>query len=214
MDKIFLENIFNNRKVLISHYLIPKLKLVAYLLNNILSETIIFDENNYLIKTGIIDNISENIIVTSNKLTNPPVEYRLVYIEPSTFPYKARNRSILVTLTPGSYRFRIPRYYGRIYLVRASDNTYIIRVMETMEKYRFRIDNNDIVFINKPEGIYSTVYEIIRNAIIEYGELTTRDAVNLITKELSVSRENARKLIAKLVVDRYIRVEKGFINLY
>ncbi|MEM4723172.1 MAG: hypothetical protein QXJ42_05220 [Desulfurococcaceae archaeon] len=214
MEKNIVNSIFRNKKVIISHYLNPKLKLIVYVLNNIDGKIIVFDENNYLNKTGLIENIHRDVIISNNIQINPPVDYGLIYIEPSFIPRRLRNRNVLVTITPIGFKTRIPRFYSRIYLNKVSENIYQINLLETNEKYRFRIIDNSIEFIDKPEGVYGKVYSIIRNNILEYGELSIKDAVNIVSKELGVSKEYARKLISKLVVEKYIRVEKGFLSIY
>lgn len=183
-------------------------------MNNIDDKIVVFDEKDYLNKTSLINNIRSDIVVSNNIQINPPGNYRLIYIEPSIFPWKISNKNVLVTLTPGNYRFRIPKYYSKIYLNKISEDVFTLQLPNTMEKYRFRILNNKVEYVEKPIGIYGKAYVIIRDAVIEYGELSIRDAVNIIVKELGVTKDNARKILSKLVVDKYIRVENGFISIY
>lgn len=213
MLNYILQRISSGRKILLSHYLTPKLLLVIKSINYINKETIVFDEKQYLIKTNLIEKLRNNTLV-SNKLITPPEKYRVIYIEPSRFPWKISNKDILVTLTPGTYRFKIPTYYEKIYLNKLGENLYELYIRETLERFRIRIGKNKLLYEEKPYGLLGEAYEILRKTLLEYGELRVKDALNILVFELGISKEKAREILSKLVIEKYIRVEKGSIIVY
>ncbi len=208
-----IERLSNGRRVLISHYLIPKLVLIVKTVNTIDKNTIIYDEKHLLTRTKLVELIRDDVLV-SDKTNTPPRNYRVVYIEPTRFPWRIYNRDVLVTLTPGTYSFKIPNYYERIYLNKLGENLYELYIKETLERFRFRIKGYDIVYEEKPGGLIGKAYDMLRKAMQDYGEIRVKDAVNILVFELGISKEKAREILSKLVIEKYIRVEKGFIIVY
>ncbi len=209
-----LEYLSTGRKALISHYLNPKLILVLHVIKSSDGPVLVIDENKYLVNTGLIEYVQDNALVSIDKGTRIPRNHRLVLIEPKKFPWRIFNKNILITLTPRNYRFKIPSFYGRIYLNRIGDHGYELFIKDTMEKYRFNLNGLEIVFEDKPHGVLGRAYEVLKKAFIEYGELYVRDAVSIISRELGVSRDNARELLSKLVINKYVRIEKKHVIVY
>lgn len=62
-----------------------------------------------------------------------------------------------------------------------------------------------------PGRLYEKALRVLREALIDYGELRVRDAVDVLSHELGVGRRDARRVLAVLVDKGYIRVESGYI---
>ena len=213
MLEYILDRLGHGRRALISHYLVPKLLLVIKTINHVEEEVIVFDTEHLLEKTQLINQIKDNIVITDT-IVNIPRDKHVVFLEPNRLPWRIINRNILVTLTPGTYKFKLPDYYDRIYLNKLSENLYELYIKDSMERLRFRIMGEEIVFEEKPSGILGKAYELLREALMEYGEIRVRDAINILVHELSVSKEKAREILSKLVVEKYARIEKGRVIVY
>lgn len=215
MEMDALLRLLAGRKALLSHYLSAKLRLVVHFAGNHPSErVVIFDEGGLLAKTGLIDSLSSRVLVSSNLSVIPPQDYGLIYLEPSMAPPRLDNRDVLITLAPRSYKFKLPRGFDKLYLRRVEDYVYMLTLGSTMERYRLRITARGVELLERPVGLYGRAYELVRSAIMEYGELSVRDAVGLIARELGVSAEQARRILSKLVSDKYVRVSRGLVAIY
>jgi len=207
-----LEKLLRGRRALISHYLVAKLVLVVEAVNRV-EGVVVVDPNGFLEKTGVINRVKDAVLIT-NTATGIPRDKTLVLIEPS-FPLTGlHNKNILATLTPGNYKLRLPSYYERVYVNKLGENIYELFFKETSERFRFRITGGAVVFEDKPSGIAGRAYEVLRNALVEYGEIRARDAVNIISHELGVDKNTARSLLYKLVSEKYARVVKGRVIVY
>ncbi len=215
MEQELYQKLVNGKKAIISHYLNPKMILIVKLANKLRrkNEKIIIVDPRNIIQTRYAHLLLDDIILTNK----PPRETKvntLFIIEPEYLnPYKIMAENIILTLTPGNYRFKVPREYEKIILVKTQD-TYMLYFKDTNEKYRFKIVNNQIKTIIKPPGIIGEAYDLLKKSMIEYGEITVKDATIILVKELGISKEEARKILSKLILEKYIRVIHGKINIY
>jgi len=209
-----LRALFEGKKVLVSHYLNLKLRLIAMGINAINKRVLVVDENNYLVRTGVASLVGENATIIHKPLKSlPPGISSLVFIEPSKPPRKTYVRNVLLTVTP-SNKLRVPRYYSRVYLKELSNNLYELHFTDTMEKYRLRLRGLEFIVEERPFGVYGRAYEVLRRAIVEYGELRIRDAVLVLTSELGLDKSRARIILSKLLSEKYFKVDKGRITIY
>lgn len=214
MTREIYEKLLTGRKALISHYMNAKMILVINAVKHVSrhKKVLIVDPGNNL-REEYLDNISENIIITY-KYLEPPHDVSVVMLEPEIPPYGLRAENILITLTPGNYRFRIPYRFEKVFLKQAYYNTYELIFTNINERHRFRIKGHRILSVEKPPGLLGAAYDILKKSMIEYGELTVKDATNILVKELGIDKREARKILSELILRKYIRVVHGFINLY
>jgi len=208
-----IERLAHGRRALISHYLLPKLILVVQVINATGGNTIVVDANHFLERTGLISGVSDEALLVDTLATFPR-DKNLVLIEPPILPARISSRNILITLTPGSFKFKLPSYYERIYLNKLGGDLYELFIKESNEKYRLRFVEGRVILEEKPSGLAGRAYEVLKNALVEYGELGVRDAVRILAHELSLDRDRARELLYKLVSEKYIKLVKGKLTFY
>ncbi len=211
MYRYVIEYLGTGRKTIISHYMNAKLLLIIHIIRYWKNHIIVYDPYNYLSKH--LDMLPDNILLSNNIGEKPLPRHNIVYIEPPRFPWRIFNENIVVTLTPGNYRYRIPSYYDKIYLKKISNNTYELSLRNIHERYRFVIQDHRLLFIEKPSGFLGKAYRVIEEALLEYGELSVKDTVSILVYELGIDKKKAREILSKLIENKYIRVEKGRITV-
>lgn len=151
-------------------------------------------------------NLPENIVL----LTQPIQDiHRLVIIEPRTIKtYHILPENTVILTSPRTIR-RLPRYWFRAKTKRVAGNEYIIQ--GDINERIMLLDNLEIKTVEAPPGIKGEALEILRNAIIDYGELTIKDATMILAHELGIDKGEARKILVELARKRYIRVEHGHV---
>lgn len=122
-----------------------------------------------------------------------------------------RSRTVLVFSRPSQYYLS---GYSKIYVSKiAASNEVIARLPEDGVVVRFTITNDKIVAVSGPPGIYGRAYEVLRNAMSDYGEISLRDAVRILMIELGVDKTKAKNILSWLAKCAYIRVVKGKLSL-
>lgn len=106
---------------------------------------------------------------------------------------------------------RLPRLLrARVARLTRIDDEYILRY--GYGKCRVWITNKGVELVSgMPKGIIGRALEEIVKAIAEYGPITHRDAVYVLTGSLGIDRRYAQYLLRELVFKRYVRVEGGYI---
>ncbi|MET1159748.1 MAG: hypothetical protein ABWW65_02195 [Thermoprotei archaeon] len=208
--------LLDGAKALISHYLAAKLVLIVRSIESIGSRNVlVIDEKEYLMRMGLLRGVSSDFMIANKLLYKLLSEYdRVVLIEPERLPRIRPKTSILVSLTPGSYRFKLPKIYEKVFLKRVSEDLYEIVFDNTMEKYRVFIKGSRIYDASKPPGILGRAYEVLANALIEYGELSIRDAVVVLSSELGIDKKKAREIVYMLASKGFMSIEKNRIIIH
>ncbi len=212
--KTIYSNILSGKKIILSHYLNAKIKIVLEAIRSTRWKTIIYDPRNILAR-HYTDEIPDNVPVI-NKYIEIPENYHLVALE-IQIPLKklfSRRNNTLITLTPGNYYFKTPREYMKIIIDKIGENEYLLKFIDTGEKYRLRINSKEVSIVDKPEGLIGDAYILLKNSMIEYGELTVKDAVLILRRELGIDNVKARRILSELVMRKYIKIIHGLINLY
>ncbi|MEM4718299.1 MAG: hypothetical protein QXE81_06045 [Desulfurococcaceae archaeon] len=113
--------------------------------------------------------------------------------------------SLRLVETPGYTKFYLTRIRGQpVFYLRSPDKGINTRM-------RF-MDDYSIVVVS-PTGDLGRAYELIKNYLATYGEITVKDAIVAISKELSLDKKKARSLIVDLGRRGYIRIHKKRIEL-
>ncbi len=205
----------NGRWILRSHYMNAKIAIVLNIAfyKSVKGRVLIIDWENNL--TPIIERIEvrgkpENILITGETPRDMGDAENILVLEPRKTPLDIHNRNILITTTPGR-KIWIPRIYRKAYITRY-DEEYKLRTGE--EEYRFRLNGINIIEIDKPPGRLGEAYSLLRESILEYGELRVRDVVFILSKNLGISRDEARRILSELTRRKYIGVRKGIVEIW
>ncbi len=151
--------------------------------------------------------LPENIVLLTQPIQDT---YRLVMIEPrtiKTYPVLPENTVILTR--PRTIR-RFPRDWCRAKIKRVTGHEYIIQ--GDINERIVLLNNLEIKTVEAPPGIKGEALEILRNAIIDYGEITVKDATIILAHELGIDKGEARKILVELARKRYVRVEHGHVH--
>ena len=106
---------------------------------------------------------------------------------------------------PGFTKYQLKRIPGT--------SEYVMKSLTTGVTYRLRFTNTGIVEVESPPGLLGKAYDVIKETLVNYGEVSIRDGVVILSRELGVDRKTARGILIKLARGRYIRVAKGRIEL-
>jgi len=150
--------------------------------------------------------LPENIVLTTQPAQGGK---HAVIIDPHTIPHPYNlPPNTVVLATPGTIR-RKPRDWLKARIKRVTNNEYII---EGDINERILLGRNlEIKPVESPAGIKGEALEILRNAVIDYGEITVKDAVIILAHELGIGKAEARKIIIDLARKRYVRIEHGHV---
>ncbi|MEM4880132.1 MAG: hypothetical protein QXU22_04670 [Desulfurococcaceae archaeon] len=194
-----------------------KIKLASILIDHLLTrgyEVFIIDK--HLVLTRYLpEHIAHRVKILENPVENMRGRnaYVLVFESPrSVIEIQGFERIIVFTSTLRNMP-RSLKGFNTVVIKTISNNTYSFHDVEEGIKVRFSIMGDEIRVIEKPGGAFGKALEILENAMVVYGELTTKDAIRLISRELGVSKELARRILGKLIEDKYIRILKGRISL-
>lgn len=112
------------------------------------------------------------------------------------------------------YAVRVPADYQKYYVSRAGTTRHIVlRSSSGGLPLRLVFAESGLKVVEKPPGIYGKAYDLLKQAMIDYGEVTVKDAVRILTLELGVSTNRAREVLLWLTRNMYLRVVKGKLSL-
>ncbi|MEM1555411.1 MAG: hypothetical protein QXM54_02640 [Desulfurococcaceae archaeon] len=214
-----INRLTTGKRVLISHYINAKLALSKAVIDSLLlrdMKILVVDENLYMTKYGLLESETPNLTyVQKNSGFNKNTYVDLaLFIEPNFIPKPVFSQNILVTVTP-KYRLRIPKYYSISYLKKIVGNKYFLEFRDYGERFRIIVSGLDIdVADDKPHGLLGTILDVLRRSMLEYGELSVKDAVNIVHHELGLENSVARRMIYRLASEKYLEIRKGRVIVY
>jgi len=118
--------------------------------------------------------------------------------------------SIIVFTTQ---RIRAPGSFTRHYLRRLEWGVYAFETPGEAWRVVLTVKGSRVVEGTGLTPVEEKALDLIKNAMLEYGELKVGDALFIIERGLGVSRDAARKIFSKLVSIRYLRVRGGVVEL-
>ncbi len=203
-----INRLLRGRWVLVSHYMNPKLILIHAVVQKVNGQILIVDPHNYYASLlgRLGEEPRENTIIVDKYIAGG--YGHVILVEPGEIPW-IREYNALATLTPNT-GIRVPRIYKKAWIKKAGD-TY--QLMLGGEEARFKISRGGIIDYGGLSEAEEKALEILRNAMIEYGELTTHDAAVLLSAELGLQRQEARRIMSRLVEKKYLSIRKGYLNL-
>ncbi|WP_440058918.1 hypothetical protein ACSU1N_03750 [Thermogladius sp. 4427co] len=110
-------------------------------------------------------------------------------------------------------RVKSPPSYTRHYLRRVDWGVYSFETPGEGERVVITLDKGVLREGSGLTVVEEKALELVKEAMINYGELKVGDVVFIISRELGVTKERAREILSKLVARRYLRVRKGSIEL-
>jgi len=207
--------------ILVGHEAWAKDLLVAYLVLHASRDGHVYIEAHRSWRTDLLGILSEKIVgdavleniflVDHIRLDRIGDARLLVYIEPAKTPYIRERINVVVSTTPGS---GVKRYYGwrKALLKRVGEREFLLVTSD--RRYRITLSPDYIGYAKPPQGVYGEALKLLRRGIVEYGSLTTRDAIDIIAYNLGVKRDQARKILGYLVEKGYIAIRKGELLVY
>jgi hypothetical protein len=118
--------------------------------------------------------------------------------------------SVIVLTTE---RVRAPGSFTRHYLRRLDWGVYAFETPGEAGRVVLTVRGSRVVEGTGLTPVEEKALDLVRNAMLEYGELKVGDAVFIIERELGVSRDAARRIFSKLVSLKYLRVRGGAVEL-
>ncbi len=211
-----IETLSKGKWLLKSHYMNAKIALVLNTMyyQSRTGKVLVIDNK------GILEEVMSKVPIRGNPenmiLLDKPynidttnIYIGIILVEPEKYPYWIKHGNILVTTTPGNNP-GVPRYFKKAVITKYGDE-YVLRT--SINQYRFKLNGINIIE-ETLKGILGEAYNTLREAVMEYGELTVKDAVFLLVKELGIDKEKARKILSKLGEKKYIRARKGILELW
>ncbi|RLG83134.1 MAG: hypothetical protein DRO40_05605 [Thermoprotei archaeon] len=161
-----------------------------------------------IVKKTIIDNI---FVVDNIRLDHIEYARLLIYIDPIKTPFITKKLNVIVSTYPTS---KVKKYFGwrKAILKRAGERDFIMSIEG--KRIRITLSPDYIGYSSPPQGIYGEALNLLRKGIVEYGFLSTRDALDIISYNLGIKREQARKILAYLVEKGYITIKKREVLVY
>jgi hypothetical protein len=204
-----IEDLTRGWKVVYTHYAGVMAKLASLIVKASDKPVVLVDEKNIILNHIPLDDVESGKVITG--LAQGAA--RVIIVEPDRIPFLGGSVENIIVFTTPRPGLRIPRVFEKTYIVKAGDE-YVYFNKKSFLKIRFRILGDKLVVIEKPPGMLGEGLEALKNAMLTYGELTVKDAVFILAKELGVGKNEARRILSQLVLRKYVRVVKGKVNLY
>lgn len=167
----------------------------------------------HLLSSRIVKNANINNIFIVDSIRPGHMGYArlLIYIDPMKAPYIVEKVNVIVSTHPLS---RVKKYFGwrKAVLKRAGERDFIVFIEE--KRIRITLSPNYIGYSSHLQGVYAEALNLLRKSVVEYGFLSTRDALDIISYNLGINREYARKILAYLVEKGYVVIKKREVLVY
>jgi len=170
--------------------------------NNVVKEAVL--ENIFLIQldTKILQ---RNSLIGNNSGNNVHI---LLY-EPPFVPSFCSKNCIVLKTPPLKKRIKFCKTAS---LTHICGQEYLLK--SEFSKVRIVISPKYIGVARELNGKAAKALDLLRRSIVDYGELTTRDAIEILAYNLGVKKDEARKILGLLVEKGYVKVDKKHIIVY
>ncbi|MEM4535071.1 MAG: hypothetical protein QXP67_01805 [Desulfurococcaceae archaeon] len=209
-----MSDLTRGKKLFVSSHAGLLVKLAILMIKSIVLKGVkpaIMDEQGLLLRYIPLDLLGSLQLVLSTQ--EACKNHYLIVFEPrlTGFLKTCQAPNILVFTKP---RGLYPAGFVKVFLKRvASTNHYLLRSPEMGLAVRVELTEHGITIAEKPKGVYGEAYEILKNAMSNYGEITVKDAVRVISLELNLDKLKARQVLQWLTRNGYLRVVKGRLSL-
>lgn len=151
------------------------------------------------------------LILPRRRIESVSKDVRLILYYEIPYTPKIDFNNIIVFTTPGSSVRKYPGW-NRIMLKKIEGNEYMLKTSEAV--MRIVISVKYIGPSKGPTGIYGEALDHLRRGIIEFGQLTVRDAVEIIMYNMGLSKDKAREVLGYLVRKGYVQIKGKEIIVY
>lgn len=165
-----------------------------------------------LVKNNIVrDAILDNIVITNfDEQNETSIQAGLkIFYEPPRLPYCKGN--CIVFSTP-PLRIKPHSPWRKVVIKKMHGHEYLLKTSNSFT--RIIISPEYIGVSKEPTGILGRALNLLRNAVIDYGSLTLRDAIDILAYNLGIKRSDARNLLGLLVEKKYVVIDKNNIIVY
>ncbi len=171
-------------------------------------------------RTELLDILKENIvndarleniyvIESAESWSAGPEEY-VILIDPSTLPGPREVCNALASTShEGAKAASVKRLYPwrKAYLKRLHGREFAIKVREV--SLRVTISLNYVGLSQPIEGAYREALRMLRQGTVDYGALSIKDALDIISYGMKIKRSSARDILSELVKRGYITISNG-----
>lgn len=213
-----LMSIATGRSIVVSRNVNVAVKLAVILARKAVEQgksVIVIDEHGYFGRYAPLD-LLERIRVTRDleeACTANAGSLIIALMTKKLYGLKRCKATSLVIFTRCTTPF-VRDNYAKYYLKRVpGSNEYLLACYDRGLTTRLSLEIDSVRVIESPPGIWGKVYDILKNTLSSYGELTMKDAVRAVSLELGVDKRRARSIVLMLARKGYIRVIRGRISL-
>lgn len=216
MFEEFISELMSGKSSVISPSVNTLLRVTFILIRELLNrglDVVVVDEKNYFARFTPIDLLDKiRLVEKIDEVCSEIVDVLIVLLPRN--PYivkKCRARNVIVLSR--SLKPLDKLGFTRFYLKKLQGNGEIeVRYYDKGSRFRISISSEKPLVYTKPIGVLGRVYDVLEEALSSYGEISVRDALLILSRELGISRDQARRLLIKLSRRGYIRVVKGKIS--
>lgn len=210
MDKI-LRELSHGHNVIVGHHATAKLALASSLaIYNQAWRSVVVVGPEELLRGLKVEAFKEDrVLMSSDMAFEIAGDAMYILLEPGSLPHPRAGADVTALSTPGALP-RIPRGYRRFRLYEAGPSEFVIRSIAGDFSDRFVVSEG---MAREAGERYGRVLDVLRRAMLDFGELRVRDATFILMRELSVDRRVAMKLLGELARRKMIRVRSGRVEL-
>lgn len=212
-----LEQVLREKSAILSYSLNAMLKFAFTLVSTALERNLsvsVVDERGYFERYAPLE-LVERIVITNNLENACDNTNTLVIVfAPKRLCGLLRCRAMNVVIFTRYFGVRGLGDYIKYYLKRVpGTDEYMLICYEKNIHVRISLELSGVKVVGPLPGIYGKTYEVLKNALLTYGEMRVKDAILVVSKELGVDKKHARLIVVALARRGYLKVVKGKMTL-
>lgn len=212
-----VELLLSGRNLVVSRSLNSLLKLVYSLVAEISRTSrnvVIVDERGYVARYLPQDFPGDVVLTLSLEDACREEHNTVLVVAPRNLSALVKCKSRNLVVFSRASRDQGLKGFTRFYLRKVPGvNEYLLECFDRGVTTRVGLEPGGLTVIESPPGIQGLAYEALKNALSAFGELTVKDAVLVLSKELGLDKKKARAVLVALAKRSYIRVYKGRVGL-
>lgn len=213
MFEEFLSELMSGKSGIISLSVNTLLKVTFIVMRELLNRglyIVVVDEKGYLahfMPTDLLDKV--RLVERIDEACSEVVDVLIVFLPRNPYIVKTcRARNVIVLSR--SLRPLDRLGFTRFYLKKLLENGEIeVRCYDKGSKFRIKISNRKPLVYTRPTGILGKAYDVLEEALSSYGEISIKDALLILSRELDIDKKHARRVLVTLSRRGYIKITKG-----